>query len=164
MENNESLSYRLKNKWKVQRQTHLSIPGASGGIVSNPADLVRFVEALFSNRLIRSTSLDEMKTVSNQDYGMGLFLFKLDNKKAFGHPGGIDRFESVVAYFPEDSLAIAYCSNGQVYPVKDIVIGCLNICFGKKYLIPDFKPIAMRPCKLKKYEGFYSSSRTPLKI
>jgi len=164
IENNESLSYRLKNKWKVQRQTHLSIPGASGGIVSTPTDLIRFVEALFSNKLIRSASLDQMKTISNQDYGMGLFLFRLDNKKAFGHPGGIDRFESVVAYFPDDSLAIAYCSNGQVYPVKDIVMACLNIYFGKKYLIPDFKPIAMTPGKLKRYEGLYSSSQIPLKI
>jgi len=164
IENNESLSYRLKNKWRVQRQTHLSIPGGSGGIVSTPTDLVKFVEALFSNKLIKPASLEQMKTISNQDYGMGLFLFRLDNKKAFGHPGGIDRFESVVAYFPEDSLAIAYCSNGQVYPVKDIVIASLNIYFGNKYLIPDFKPIALTPGKLKKYEGLYSSSQTPLNI
>ena len=164
IENNESLSYRLKNKWRVQRQTHLSIPGGSGGIVSTPTDLVKFVEALFSNKLIKPASLEQMKTISNQDYGMGLFLFRLDNKTAFGHPGGIDRFESVVAYFPGDSLAIAYCSNGQVCPVRDIVIACLNIYFGKQYQIPDFKPVVMTSRKLKKYEGLYSSAQSPLKI
>lgn len=164
VDSNESYSYCLKKKWQVQRQTHSSIPGASGGIVSTPADLVKFIEALFSNKLVTPASLEQMKNISNEEYGMGLFLFKLDNKRAFGHPGGIDRFESVVAYFPEDSLAVAYCSNGQVYPVKDVVIGCLNIYFGKTYSIPDFKPVVITLAKLKKYEGIYSSSQIPLKI
>jgi D-alanyl-D-alanine carboxypeptidase len=163
IENDESFSYRLKRKWKKQRQTNLSIPGASAGIVSTPTALARFIEALFCYKLVNPNSLETMKTVSNK-YGMGLFHFKLDTKKAFGHPGGIDRFESVVAYFPDDSLAIAYCSNGQVYPVKDIVIASLNIYFGKNYLIPDFKPVVIRPDKLKKYEGIYCDNQIPFKI
>jgi len=164
IENNESFSYRRKVEWRVQRQTNLSIPGASAGIVSTPSDLVKFIEALFSKKLVSQGSLDKMKTISNEEYGMGLFLFKLDNKKAYGHPGGIDRFESVVAYFPEDSLAIAYCSNGQVYPVKDIVISSLNIYFGKKYSIPEFKPATIKNVKLKRYEGTYTNNQYPMTI
>ena len=161
--NNESFPYRLKGSWKQQPVTHPSIPGGSGGIMSTPTDLIRFIEALFSNKLISETSLQKMKPISN-DYGMGLVQFEFDTKKAFGHPGGIDRFESVVAYFPEDSLAIAYCSNGQAYPVKDIVIGALKIYFDKEYAIPDFTYLGVKPKDLKQYTGAYSSAEIPLRI
>jgi CubicO group peptidase (beta-lactamase class C family) len=161
--NNECFSYCFKRKWKKQRQTDMSIPGASGGIISTPADLARFIEVLFSDKLISQHNLERMKTITN-DYGMGLVQYELDTKKAYGHPGGMDRFESVVAYFPGDSVAVAYCSNGQVYPVIDIVTGALRIWFGKAYTIPGFTPTVIRPATLKKYEGLYSNAAVPFNI
>ncbi|MEO5648032.1 MAG: serine hydrolase domain-containing protein [Chitinophagaceae bacterium] len=128
---NESLPYRFKHNWKEIKQTHPSILGASGAIISTPADMVKFIEAIFTIKLLSKKSLDKMMTLTD-DYGMGMVQFEFYEKKAYGHPGGIDRFETVLAYFPGDKLAIAYCSNGVVSPVKEIMMAVLNIYFERR--------------------------------
>ena len=104
-----------------------------------------------------------MKTIID-GYGMGLFQIPFNNKKAYGHNGGIDGFGSNLAYFPEDHLAIAYCTNGMVYPLNDILIGVLSIYFNRDYKIPSFNTITLKSEELDKYLGIYSSLQIPLKI
>jgi D-alanyl-D-alanine carboxypeptidase len=162
---NESFSYRFLNGWEQTPETDMSIPGAAGAIVSTPADLTKFIESLFSLKLVSNSSLVQMKTITD-GYGMGMFQIPFYNKSAYGHNGGIDGFASTLAYFPEDSLAIAYCTNGQVYPMNDILIGVLCIYFNKPYFIPTFNApsISLKPEDLDKYLGVYSSAQIPLKI
>ena len=160
---NESFSYQFENSWKQLPETDMSIPGGAGSIVSTPTDLIQFIEDLFSNRLISKNSLMQMKTIT-EGYGMGMFQIPFDTKRAYGHNGGIDGFASNLAYFPEDSLAIAYCTNGQAYPMNDILIGVLKICFDRAYSIPTFSSISINPEELTKYSGIYSSAQIPLKI
>ncbi len=161
--NNLALPYKFINNWQLQPQTDLSIPGASGGIVSTPNDLLIFIQALFSKKMVNESSLTHMTTVTN-GYGMGFLEFEFHNKKALGYTGGIDEYESVLAYFPEDSLAVAYCSNGHAYPTRSIVVGAMNIFFGKNYSIPDFETYALKKAILKKYTGEYASSEIPVRI
>jgi len=162
--NNEAYSYKYTDsKWKQEPETDMSIPGGAGAIVSTPSDLDKFIEALFAGKLINSTSLNKMKTLVD-NYGMGMFQFPFGKHKAFGHNGGIDGFSSVLGYFPEDSLAVSYCSNGTMMAGNDILIGALSIYFDKPYSIPTFKNIEMKTEDLDKYLGVYSSPDIPLKI
>jgi D-alanyl-D-alanine carboxypeptidase len=161
--NNESYSYKFESEWKQQPETDMSIPGGAGAILSTPTDLTRFVEALFSMKLVSQSSLNQMKTLTD-GIGMGMFQFPFYDKKAYGHNGGIDGFASNVAYFPEESLAVSYCTNGMLYPLNDILIGILSICFDKQYSFPTFKTIALKTEDLDKYLGVYSSTQVPIKI
>ncbi len=161
--NNESYSYQFVNDWKQEPETDMSIPGGAGSIVSTPTDLTKFIEALFSLKLVSQNSLNQMKTITD-GYGMGMFQIPFYDKKAYGHGGGIDGFGSNAAYFPEDSLAAAYCTNGQVYPLNDIMIGVLSIYFNKDYTIPTFNALSLKTEELDKYLGVYSSKQIPLKI
>jgi CubicO group peptidase (beta-lactamase class C family) len=161
--NNESYSYQFVDSWKQQPETDMSIPGGAGSIVSTPSDLTKFIEALFSLKLVSQNSLDQMKTIT-EGYGMGMFQIPFNTKKAYGHNGGIDGFVSNLAYFPEDNLAIAYCTNGQVYSFNDILIGVLSIYFNQPYSIPTFKTISIKAEDLDKYLGIYASTQLPLKI
>jgi D-alanyl-D-alanine carboxypeptidase len=163
IKNNECFSYRFDGTWKPETETDMSIPGGAGAIVSTPTDLTKFIEALFSLKLVSNSSLDQMKTIKD-GMGMGMFQIPFYDKKAYGHNGGIDGFGSNLAYFPEDNLAISYCTNGMVYPMNDILIGVLSIYFGKEYKIPTFKTFALRTEDLDKYQGVYSSTQMPLKI
>jgi D-alanyl-D-alanine carboxypeptidase len=163
LKNNECYSYQYISNWKQQPETDMSIPGGAGAVVSTPSDLTKYIEALFSGKLISENSLNQMKTIRD-NYGMGIFQIPFDDKKAFGHNGGIDGFGSNLAYFPEDHLAIAYCTNGMVYPMNDILIGVLSIFFNKDYKIPTFKTITLKSNELDKYLGIYSSPQLPLKI
>jgi D-alanyl-D-alanine carboxypeptidase len=163
---NESFSYRFLNSWEQAPETDMSIPGGAGSIVSTSADLTKFVESLFSLKLVSSSSLIQMKTITD-GYGMGMFQIPFYTKRAYGHTGVIDGFASSLAYFPEDSLALAYCANGQVYPLNDILIGVLSIYFDKQYAIPTFNTlpsITLKTEDLDKYLGVYSSTQFPLKI
>lgn len=166
LKNNECYSYQwTNNEWKREPETDMSIPHGAGAIVSTPTDLVKFMDALFAGRLVKESSLLKMKTIVD-GYGMGLFQVPFGNKRAFGHNGGIDGFSSNTAYFPEDSLAIAYCTNGQRYSMNDILIGVLSIYFDKPYSFPTFKEsgYSVVPTELDQYVGVYSSLQIPLKI
>jgi len=160
---NESYSYNFTGAWKPATETDMSIPGGAGAIISTPTDLTKFIEALFAGKLISENSLNQMKTMT-EGYGMGMFQYPLDGKKAFGHTGGIDGFNSVLIYVPEEKLSIAYISNGMVYPVNDIIIAAYTVYAKKPYEIPDFKTFQVKPEELDKYVGVYSSAELPVKM
>jgi CubicO group peptidase (beta-lactamase class C family) len=161
----ESASYRFAGYWQPSTETDMSIPGGAGAVVSTPADLARFIEALFAGKLVSEKSLSQMKTMTD-GYGYGLMQFPLGSKRAYGHNGGIDEFSSSLAYFPDDKLAVAFCSNGLAYPMNDILLGALSIYFGAPYRIPDFKAAAIKlsAAELTQYAGTYASLKMPLKI
>jgi CubicO group peptidase (beta-lactamase class C family) len=164
---NESYSYQFDSVWKQYPETDMSIPGGAGAIVSTPTDLTKFIEALFSLKLISENSLNQMKTLTD-GYGMGMFQMPFLERTAYGHNGGIDGFASNLAYFPDDTLALAYCTNGQEFPMNDILIGVLSIYFNKNYSIPKFEAdtlaITLTSVELDKYLGVYSSTQIPIKI
>ncbi len=90
--------------------------------------------------------------------------YPLDGKTFYGHGGGIDGFGSWLAYLPEEKLAIAYTSNGKVYPVANIVGGVFDIYQNKPFQIPAFETIEVSPEVLDKYVGVYSSPGVPVKF
>lgn len=160
---NECFSYAILGDWELQPETDMSIPGGAGAIISTPTDLTKFIEALFTKKLMSEKSFSQMKTITDS-YGMGIFSIPFNTRKAYGHNGGIDGFASILGYFPEDSVAISYISNGQAYPMNDILIGALSIYFDMDYSIPTFTVIAVKSEELDKYVGVYSSPQFPLKI
>lgn len=164
IQNNEAFSYSYVNTWKEEAETDMSIPHGAGAIVSSSNDLITFIEALFQGRLITSGSLAKMTTLK-EGYGKGIFKIPFYEKSAFGHNGGIDGFMANLSYFPEEGLAIAFCSNGLNYNMNEIIIGVLSLTFGHEYTFPVFnKSITLSPEQLKRYEGLYTSTQVPLEI
>jgi CubicO group peptidase (beta-lactamase class C family) len=156
---NESFSYSYVGDWKQEAETHLSIPGGAGSLISTPTDLVKFIQALFDLKLISQESLNQM--MQNK---MGMFTFPLDGKTLYGHGGGIDGFNALLVYLPEEKLALAYTSNGKVYPVNNIILSIFDIYRNKPFQIPTFESMAVSPEVLDKYVGVYASPGFPLKI
>lgn len=118
---NETYSFTYSESWNQSPETDMSIPHGAGAIVSTPSDLVRFVTALFDGRLISAESVGTMKTISD-GMGMGIMKFPYEDKTVYGNGGGIDGFNSLLLYIPEDRVAVSYCSNGMVYSVNDIIL------------------------------------------
>ncbi len=160
---NEAYSYNYAGRWSPATETDMSIPGGAGAIVSTPTDLVKFIDALFAGKLISPANLELMKTMKD-NYGMAMFITPFYDKKGYGHSGGIDGFTSLLTYFPEDKVAIAYTSNGKRYPTNDVAIAALSIYFNNPFTIPEFKTITLKTADLDKYLGNYSSTQIPLKI
>ncbi len=161
--NNECNSYHFIENWKLEPETDISVPLGAGGIVSTPSDLVKFSDALFSGKLIKKESLEQMKT-TNENYGAGLFQIPFYNNTGFGHTGGIDGFTSMFSNFSDGNISYALTSNGTNFNNNDISIAVLSAVYGKPYDIPEFKTFDVSSEDLDRYLGVYSSSQIPLKI
>ena len=163
LENNECYSYSYNGQWKKESETDMSIPMGAGAVVSNPTDLVVFIQNLFDYKIISQSSLEQMKTIKD-NYGMGIFQIPFYDNKAYGHTGGIDGFGSSLAYFPEKKLAVALTSNGMIYENNNIMIAALSSYFNKSFKIPTFETIALTTEQLDAYLGEYASADIPIKI
>lgn len=159
---NEGRSYSFIGDWKQESETHLSIPGGAGAIISTPNDLTKFIHALFDGKIVSKESLEQMKP--KDQYGLGINRYPLGDKTFYGHGGGIDGFRSLLVYLPEEKLALAYTSNGVNYPTNNIVTGLFDIYWNKPFEIPTFETVAVSPEVLEKYVGVYSSAGVPFKL
>jgi CubicO group peptidase (beta-lactamase class C family) len=160
----ESTSYKFLNKgWEKQNSTNLEIHGGAGSIISNPTDMVQFIESLFAYKLVNKENLDKMQTMIGE-YGMGLFSNKYGSKPSFGHNGRIEEFYSALWHFPNENLSFAYCTNGIAYPRIDIIEGVLKICFGERYEIPFSKISNSGTEDLNAILGQYSSTEMPMVV
>jgi len=161
---NEASSFEYdEGKWIMLPETDMSIPHGAGAVISSTPDLTAFITALFNGNLLSEASLKIMTSI-NDGYGSGTFKIPFYERTAYGHNGGIDGFSSSLAYFPDDKVAIAFCSNGLNYTMNDILIGLLSCYFDKPYKIPDFKTVTLPDDKLSAYEGEYTSEQLPLVI
>ena len=160
---NEAHSYVYNKGWQQESETDMSIPGGAGAVVSTPADLVKFIDALFAGKLINPNDVALMQTIK-KGYGLAMFPLPFGDKTAYGHNGAIDAFQNITGHFPVQGLSFSYCSNGVNYPFNDILIDALSICFNKPFQIPSFKTLINSPAELDKYTGTYSSKQIPLKV
>lgn len=160
---NECYSYTFKGNWIKEAETDMSIPLGAGAIVSSPSDLTQFADALFSGKLVSTQSLELMKTLKD-NYGMGLFQVPFNQKKGYGHSGGIDGFTSVLYHFADSDVSVALTSNGTNFENNNILIALLSAIYDNPYEIPTFKTLEVTSEDLDKYLGLYASTQTPLKI
>jgi CubicO group peptidase (beta-lactamase class C family) len=166
--NQEAQSYYWDDKWKQATETDMSVPGGAGALVSTPADLTKFMDALFAGKLISDSSLVHM-TTQKGGFGMDLIAIPFYGKTGYGHNGGIDGFLSHASYFSNGKIAVSYTTNGSNLNLNDVLIAMLSMAFNQPYTIPDFKIVPLKTLSLKtedldKYLGVYASTALPLKI
>ena len=159
----ECKSYSFLRTWKVEPKTDMSISLGAGGIISTPSDLVKFSDALFGGKLLKSESLEIMKSIEDH-YGMGLFQIPFYDKIGYGHTGGIDAFSSVFSFFSDGNISYALTSNGANFNNNNISIAVLSAVYNKAYDIPEFSSFKITSEGLDKYLGVYSSKEIPLQI
>lgn len=155
---NECASFKYFDyKWvKDKKPVYLDDFGGAGAIISTPPDMLKFINSLFAYKLVSKTSLDQMKTMVD-GYGMGMFPYGSQKHPGFGHNGKTEGFASSISYYPSDKLAIAYCTNGEVYSKNYILDGVRAICFNEPYSVPTFKALQLTDQQLDQYIGTFNS-------
>jgi len=162
-EENEARSYSFKDNWTLEAETDPSIPLGAGAIQSTAADLAVFIEKLFAGELISKESLDQM-TALQDGFGRGIFSFPYYERKALGHSGGIDGFQSLLAHFPEEKLTLVTLANGVNFNTNDITLALMDSYFGKEINFPSFQSYTVSLGQLESYLGEYASEQLPLKF
>lgn len=161
---NEVVSYIYKDeKWEAIPEWDMSLPFSAGAITSTANDLTFFLRAIFSGKLLKPSSVDEM-TQLKESYGIGLVTFPFGERKFFGHTGGIEGFKSVAGYYPAEKMGISLIVNGDNFNRNDIMIGVLSIYYKMPFTFPNLKSFKVNETVLKSYEGTYASKEIPLKI
>jgi len=157
----EALTYiNTGSDWKQGFETH---PSLGFQLISTPGDMAKFIQSLFDLKLISQDSLNQMKTMRD-DEGLGMVTFTFAGKTFYGDTGGGDNYGSWLAYQPEEKLVVAYTTNAKVYPVENIVRGVVDIYYNKPFTIPALESLAISPEVLDKYVGVYSSPAAPVKF
>lgn len=157
--NNEATSYKYGNgTWNPVIETNPDIHRGAGAIVSNSNDLASFIYVLFSNKLIKKSSLEKMTTITD-GYGMGLFPYDHGTVKGYGHNGRIEEFYTATRHYPEQGITIVYCTNGINFPRTDILEAIIKSCFNERIEIPFASSV---PPDLTLYPGTYEAQGMPV--
>jgi len=166
LQEHEARSFQWEGEaWGAMEQTNYRLTHAAGALVSTPAELLQFMQALFHGSLVKDESLERM-TKMESGFGLGLIRMPFKERTGYGHTGGVDGYQAQVGYFPEDSLGIALTSNALHYSLNSISIWVLQIVLDEDFQMPDFKErnIAPEPKYLKQFTGVYQSDALPLSI
>lgn len=101
----------------------------AGGGVSTAADMLRFVTALNSGKLVSSAMLSEATSKHMRSYGYGFISSGYENLPYWGHGGGAPGMSLVLDYYPTTKTTFVCMSN------RDPPI-CDRIAFNYLYRSP----------------------------
>jgi CubicO group peptidase (beta-lactamase class C family) len=119
------------DRWFVRPwQISLTNAGGAGALRSSAMDLVKWMHALMSGRIVDAKLLQEMTTPARLsdgslasanrfkpqpedlgDYGFGLRIGTLGSHWQIGHDGDIQGFQTALSTYPDDRITIAVVAN-----------------------------------------------------
>lgn len=122
--------------------------GGSGGLCSTARDLVQWQHALASGRVMdpRTYSLMTTRTVlltgDTVPQGLGAAIETLENRAAIAHGGSLAGFNSHMAYYPEERVAIAVLVNTNTTKAETIQNAVARAALGMDRLVPRDLPLS----------------------
>src|SRR5215475_9369850 len=90
---------------------NMTIPLSAGALYSTTEDLLRWEEGLFGGKVLKPESLARMTTPFKEDYAFGLGVSTNNGHTRISHNGGIQGFNTSLAYYPDDKLVVAVLAN-----------------------------------------------------
>ena len=89
----------------------MSLPFSAGALYSTTEDLLRWEQALFGGKVLKPASLEKMTTPFKNDYALGVSVRQKDGRRVVEHNGGINGFNTFLAFFPESHVTVAVLGN-----------------------------------------------------
>lgn len=144
----------------------MSQPYAAGALYSTTEDLLKWEQALYTERLVPRRALDAIFTAPEPapqgappgggGYAYGWAVGTLFNRRFFSHGGGIPGFSTFIARYPEDRVTVIVLSNLESAPSGAIARDLAAIVFDQPYEIPRERPVAnVDPSVYDAYVGEY---------
>ncbi|MCX6827669.1 MAG: serine hydrolase [candidate division Zixibacteria bacterium] len=105
----------------LPRVSHESITYGSSGVFTTAEDLAVWCKSLFTGKILKRSSLDQMLEFNSdaagswcEGYGLGMFLIKkstTNGERAYGHGGGNIGTSAYMVYLPEYDVSIVVMIN-----------------------------------------------------
>ncbi|WP_256757418.1 serine hydrolase [Cohnella sp. WQ 127256] len=129
---------------------------AAGAMYSTIDDLYKWDQALYSDTLV-STSTMEMAFTSNDfNYGFGWFLDQRYNRRRIYHGGAYRGFRSEMHRYPDEHTTIIMLTNYDFVPVTKLTEALSGLLFGENIIVPTRPPsCALQESTYASYMGTY---------
>lgn len=135
---------------------HMSIPFSAGALYSTTEDLLRWEQGLFGGKVLSAASLAKMTRPFKNDYAFGVMVATHDGHKRVDHNGGIEGFNTAMAYYPDDKLTIVVLSNLNGQAPDQMLPKLATVAFGGEIKLPsERKEITVAPKIIAQYIGTY---------
>jgi CubicO group peptidase (beta-lactamase class C family) len=135
---------------------HMSIPFSAGALYSTTEDMLRWEQGLFGGKVLSAASLQKMTTPFKQDYAFGLGVSSVNGRKVIEHGGGIEGFNTQLAYYPEDKLVVVVLANINGPKPGEIAGKLAALARGETVVLAsERKEVVVSPNILAKYVGTY---------
>lgn len=116
---NRALGYELKDgKWNLSDQSLTSAVLGDGGVYSSLADMFRWDQALYTEKIISKKTLDEAFTprskksdFNESGYGYGWYIGQVRGTKSVWHYGSTCGFRTHFARYPEKQVSVIILTN-----------------------------------------------------
>lgn len=134
----------------------------SGAFLSTVVDLAKWDAALYTERLLKQLSRDQMWTEvklnggTTYPYGFGWELESVGGHKLIHHGGSLPGFRAEIARFTDDRLTVIVLTNSDNASPGTIAIGVAELYIPN--LIPTRTAIKIDPAILDAYVGQYQAN------
>jgi CubicO group peptidase (beta-lactamase class C family) len=134
----------------------MTIPFSAGALYSTTHDLLLWEQALYGGKVLSAASLKKMTTPYKENYGCGLMITTAKGHLQYEHGGGIEGFNTEMAYYPDDKLTVIALANLNGGAPGDIAGKLAAVVHGEKVVLQsDRKEIKVPHEILAKYVGSY---------
>jgi CubicO group peptidase (beta-lactamase class C family) len=160
---NRAAGYSVKGKdLENSEYIDMTIPGGAGAMYSTVEDLYAWDRALYTEKVVKKTTLEKVYTPYKSNYAWGWFVNEQFNRKRVNHGGGIEGFNTIIARFINDDVCIIALSNTVPATLGPMAERLAALLFGEKYELPQEeapqaarKEIKVDPKILDAYVGEY---------
>lgn len=115
---------------------NMTVPLSAGALYSTTEDLLRWEQGLFGGKLLSPSSLQEMTTPFKNEYAFGLQVHIVNGHKVIDHGGGIEGFNTTLAYYPDDKLTVIVLGNLNGSAPQEIASKLAAVAHGEKVVMP----------------------------
>ncbi|RZJ01046.1 MAG: serine hydrolase [Brevundimonas sp.] len=139
----------------------MSIPRGAGALYSTTHDLLKWEQGLFGGRLLRPASLTLLTTPVRNRYAFGLGVAEAGGNTTISHSGGIEGFNTYMAYDPARRLTVVVLGNLNGPGPDKLGASLLALARGETVTLQaERRAITVAPEALRAYEGVYEMSPT----
>jgi CubicO group peptidase (beta-lactamase class C family) len=154
---NRALGYNPGPNGRVHAQfLDMSQPYSAGALYSTVEDLYLWDRALYTEKLLKKSSLARMFTPVKNGYGYGWAMDEQNGHKRIGHAGGINGFSTQIFRYVDDDAVVIVLGNTVPAPIGSIASDLGKILLGLPVEVPRERvAIKLDPKLLDAYVGHY---------
>jgi CubicO group peptidase (beta-lactamase class C family) len=127
---------------KLVNATYLDMgqPYSAGALYSTAEDLLRWDQALYTEKLLPQKTMELLFTPFKDNYAYGWAVQAPSpgtfHRRKISHGGGINGFSTFISRYPDDHVTVIVLGNLESVATGPIAKALSAILFGEKYELP----------------------------